>query len=154
MSRILAYALMLFVCLAVIACRGYGQALRIVGGNQLVNISTGTAGGQPTSVVNTACTLRYQRQNVVTNITVGATCPGQRFTLKVLAVSPTAGIAAPEVTLTDGMPAANFITNIPTGNPKNSTSTLRYTASATYDQGNSTELGNDVYTVVYTLVAP
>ncbi len=154
MNRILVFAPMLFICWAVLADSCSGQAIRVVGGNQLVNITTGTAGGQPTPVVNTACTLRYQRQNVVTRITVGATCPGQRFSLKVLAVSPTAGVAAPEVTMTDGMPAANFITNIPTGNPKNSSCTLRYTASATYDQGNSTELGNDVYTVVYTLVAP
>ena len=87
-------------------------------------------------------------------MTVAATCPGQRFGLKVLAVGPTVGVAAPEVTLVDGMPATDFITNIPIGGNPVSTCTIRYTASATFDQGNSTDLGTDAYSVTFTLVAP
>jgi hypothetical protein len=63
-------------------------------------------------------------------------------------------VAAPEVDLVDGMLAVDFITNIRNQRPPNWTSdtiTLRYTASATFAQGNSAEMGNDVHTVTYTL---
>ncbi|HTY57623.1 MAG TPA: hypothetical protein VMF59_02360, partial [Bacteroidota bacterium] len=89
----------------------------------------------------------------ISKITVAASCPGQRFSLSVLATNLTYGVAAPQVTLFNGMLATDFVKSIPTGNPLNKTCTLQYTASSTFAQGNSTELGNDVYTVTYTLVA-
>ena len=129
------------------------QPLTVAGGNEVISITTAVTGSEPTSVVNTGTRLRYRRQNVVTKITVATSCPSQSFTLQVLALSVPQGTAAPEVTLTNGMPAADVITNIPTGNNTRFDSTLRYTASATFAQGNSAELGNDVHTVTYTLVA-
>ena len=90
---------------------------------------------------------------MITKITVSTSCPGQRFTLTVLATNLTYGVAAPQVTLFNGMPATNFVLNIPTGNPVHKTCTHQYTASATFAQGNSAELGNDVHAITYTLVA-
>jgi len=127
--------------------------ISVVGGNLVMNVTTGTAGAQPAAVTSTASSLRWRKQNVITKITVAASCPAQRFSLAVLATNLTYGVAAPQVSLFNGMLATNFILSIPTGNPLNKTCTLRYTASATFAQGNSTELGNDVYSITYTLVA-
>jgi hypothetical protein len=127
--------------------------ISVQGGNPLMSVTTGTAGAQPVSVTNAATSLRWRKQNVITKITVSTSCPGQRFTLTVLATNLTYGVAAPQVTLFNGMPATNFVLNIPTGNPVHKTCTLQYTASATFAQGNSAELGNDVHAITYTLVA-
>ncbi|MBI3788916.1 MAG: hypothetical protein HY276_11770 [Ignavibacteriales bacterium] len=124
----------------------------VVSGNKTITVTTAVIGSEPTPVI-TNSTLSYKRRAKIAKITVGTSCPGQNFTLKVLAVSPTAGTAAPEVTLTDGMLAVNFIINIPSGSTTTwRTASLRYTASSTFAQGNSAELGNDVHTVTYTLV--
>lgn len=129
------------------------QEIAVNGGNQTMTITTGSPGAEPLPVVNTSTTLSYKRQSVVAKITVGTNCPGQSFTLKVVAVSPTKGVAAPGVTLTNGMPAADFITDIPRTGVLNATCTLQYTASALFSQGNSLEEGNDVHTVTYTILA-
>jgi hypothetical protein len=58
----------------------------------------------------------------------------------------------PAVALTNGMLAVDFITSIPgAAGWTTVTPTLQYTASATFAQGNSADLGNDVHTVTYTL---
>jgi len=128
--------------------------MSIAGGNILMNITTAQAGQEPLAVSNSSCTLTFKRQASVSKITVSTSCPNQKFTLQVVAVNPTDGVAAPQVTLVNGMLAASFITNIPSLPPAtNRTCTLSYTASATFAQGNSVELGNDVHTVTYTIVA-
>lgn len=119
--------------------------------NPTINITTGTAGGTMTSVVNTSATLRYRRQAQVSKITVRATCPSQSFHLSVEATGVTRGVAAPAVNLIDGMLAVDFITNIPNAGFISTTPTLRYTASANFSDGNSAEMGNDVYNVTYTI---
>lgn len=126
--------------------------ITINGGNPLLTVTTGIPGQEPASVTNITCSLRWRRENDITKITVSTVCPNQRFSLSVLATNVSNGIAAPVVTLTNGMPAIDFITSIPPGNPPWKTCTLRYTASATFSQGNSTDLGNDVHTVAYTIV--
>jgi hypothetical protein len=128
--------------------------IQVLGGNPVISITSGTPGGSLIPAANSTCTLRWRRENVVTRITVSASCPGQRFSLSVAATNITSGIAAPQVNLMDGMTDANLITSIPPGNPPWKTCTLVYTASATFEQGNSTELGNDSYLITYTLVAP
>lgn len=128
------------------------QQIEVRGGNQVLTISTAAIGSEPTDVVNTNATLRYRRQNRITKITVQSSCPSQAFGLKVLAQNVPLGTAAPEVTLTNGMLATDFITNIPSGSNNRFTSRLRYTASATFSDGNSNDLGNDRHTVTYTLV--
>jgi hypothetical protein len=127
--------------------------ISVRGGNPLLSITTGTAAGQPVAVTNVTSSLRWTRQTVITKITVSTSCPGQRFTLSVTATNLSYGVAAPVVTLINGVLASDFVISIPTGGPQNKTCTLQYTASATFAQGNSTELGNDVHTVTYTLVA-
>jgi hypothetical protein len=127
--------------------------VKISGGNVAMTISSGLPGGELAAVVNTSTTLNYRRENFLTKITVTTFCPGQDFTLKVVATNVTAGTAAPEITLTHGMLAVDFITNIPRKPPSTGSCTLRYTASATFAQGNSAEVGNDVHTVTYTILA-
>lgn len=132
----------------------YGQAaISLKGGNPTISLTTGTAGGQLLSVVNTTSSLAYKvAKTEVRKITVVTSCPGQRYSLSVLATSVSQGVAAPEVTLINGNPAIDFITNAPAKNG-NGTATLQYTASATFAQGNSTELGDDVHTITYTIQA-
>jgi hypothetical protein len=129
------------------------QPIRLNGGNQTVTITTGIAGGQPLSVANSVCSLRYKRQAAISKITVATSCAGQSFNLSVVATSATQGVAAPQVSLVSGNPALNFITSIPASGFTNATCTLQYTASATFSQGNSSEVGSDVHTVTYTLQA-
>ena len=160
MNRTSAFFLPVFASALVFAEKVFPQAqITVNGGNQTLAVTTGSPAAEPIPIVNTSATLAYRRQNVVSKITVGTACPGQRFTLRVLAISVTRGTAAPEVTLTNGMLEADFITAIPKGAPGlpdvaiNATCTLQYTGSATYSQGNSTELGDDIHTVTYTILA-
>jgi hypothetical protein len=99
-------------------------------------------------------TLNYRRQVLPSKITVSTSCPGQSFNLRVIALSVPDGVAAPAVDLVNGMAAVDFITNIPARPPNTRRScTLQYTASATFAQGNSAEVGNDVHTITYTILA-
>jgi hypothetical protein len=127
--------------------------VRLTGGNVLLQVSATVPVPDPVTAVNTSTRLRWRRETVVTKITVSTVCPGQRFGLRVLATALSEGVVAPEVTLVNGMPAVDFIVNIPAGGANNKDCTLRYTAFATYAQGNSTEVGDDVHTVTYTHVA-
>lgn len=144
------FSVMLLV--ALITPRAYAQ-LRVTGGDVLIQVTAAIPLPDPLTAENTATRLRWRREDQTTKITVSTVCPGQRFGLRVLATALSAGVAAPEVTLTNGMPAVDLIVNIPAGGSNNKSCTLRYTALATYAQGNSAELGNDVHTITYTHVA-
>jgi hypothetical protein len=124
-----------------------------IGGNLTINIIAGAPGAQPVAVVKTT-TLKYWRQAAaVAKITVQTLCPTQAFNLAVVATGVSKGTAAAQVSLVSGAPAIDFITNIPNAAGWASTTvTLNYTASATFAQGNSAEMGNDVHTVTYTLM--
>jgi hypothetical protein len=132
----------------------YAQDIN-VGGNVALTITTGVPNGQPLPVQNASVRLRFRRQTVTTKITVATSCPNQHFVLSVVAAGLTHGIAAPQVALTNGMPETDFVTNIPAraGGSPQAECTLSYTASATFAQGNSVELGPDIHTVRYTLIA-
>ena len=129
------------------------QEISVTGGNQTLAITTATLGSEPIPVVNAVTSLTYRKQSVTAKVTVSTSCPGQSFMLSVVAISVTKGVAAPAVTLTNGMPGIDFITGIPKTGPATGTATLQYTASATFSQGNSVEEGNDVHTVTYTIMA-
>lgn len=148
------FIMMLSAFVGIILASSHLQAqVIVVSGNKTITVTTAVIGSEPTPVISNG-TLFYKRRSKIAKVTVGTSCPGQSFSLKVLAVSPTAGTAAPEVTLTDGMLAVDCIINIPSGSTATwRTATLRYTASSTFAQGNSAELGNDVHTVTYTLIA-
>jgi hypothetical protein len=129
------------------------QPIEVRGGNQTLNITSGFAGGEPVAVTNTNSSLRYRRQARRSKITVRTACPGQNFNLSVEAQGVSRGVAAPAVQLIHGMLDTDFIVNIPATGFTRTTITLRYMASATFAQGNSAELGNDVHTVTYTILA-
>ena len=132
----------------------FAQPISIGGGNKTINITTGIPGGEPLPATITSSTLRYRRQTLPSKITVSTSCPGQSFGLQVVAVSVPDGVAAPAVDLVNGMAAVDLITSIPAKPPTTQRScTLQYTATATFSQGNSTELGNDVHTITYTILA-
>lgn len=124
-------------------------------GNVTMTITTGIPNGQTVPVQDATSRLRFRRQTVITKITVATSCPAQHFGLSVRATALTHGTAAPEVTLTNGMPETDFVTDIPAraGGSPQAECTPNYTASATFAQGNSVELGPDVHTVRYTLIA-
>ncbi len=127
--------------------------ISVRGGNPNLNITTGLPGSEPTPVSGSANTIRYRLQTRVTKITVRTVCAGQSFNLSVVATSVPYGIAAPAVSLVSGMLDTDFITNIQVRPPNtNQDASIRYTASATFAQGNSAELGNDTHTVTYTLI--
>lgn len=116
-----------------------------------MTINTALPGQQPLPIGNTSTGMLFITGAATRKISVATICPGQHFTLSVLATNPSIGIAAPEVQLTDGMLGLDFITEIPPGLPFLGFSTLQYTASATFEQGNSLELGDDLHTVTYTI---
>lgn len=130
------------------------QAINIVG-NVTMSITTGIPDGQPIPVQDVSARLRYRKQTEITKITVTTSCPSQHFTLSVSATGLTDGVAAPEVALVNAMPETDFITDIPAraGGSPQAQCTLQYRASATFAQGNSIDLGPDVHTVRYTLIA-
>jgi len=129
------------------------QALQVNGGNQTLTISTGIAGSEPLSVVNTSCSLRYQLRLRTQKITVSTSCSGQDYNLAVVATNVTKGNAAPEVSLVNGNPETDLVTDIPLGLFSYATCTLNFTASESFSQGNSIELGDDVHTITYTIQA-
>jgi hypothetical protein len=126
------------------------MSLLIRGGNQTLTITTGIAGGDLADVININSSLEYDTGNRTRKITVRTSCPGQSFNLSVIATSVTEGVAQPEVALVNGNPATDLIRDI-ARRQNNETCTLQYTASATFAQGNSTDFGNDVHTVTYTI---
>jgi hypothetical protein len=149
-ARRLAFFLIL---LSATSVEAQAQTITVQGGNPIMRITGGPPIVEPMVSSSTTCTLRWKRLKDTAKIAVSTICPGQKFTLKVFAINVEDGVAAPEVTLRDGMLAVDFVTNIVRDKNKNYICTLRYTASATYAQGNSSELGgDDVHTVRYTLL--
>lgn len=129
------------------------QAMTVNGGNITMTITTGAPGSEPIPIMNSTTSLRYRRTLWAQKVTARTSCPGQSFNLTVVASNVTSGTAAPTVNLVNGMLATNLITNIPAGFFNFATATLNYQASATFAQGNSAELGDDVHTVTYTITA-
>ncbi|MBP6671644.1 MAG: hypothetical protein KA247_00770 [Bacteroidetes bacterium] len=137
---------LMFLCVSVSA-----QSMDIKGGNVTMTVSTGIAGSQPVSAVNSSTTLTYKKQNQISKITVKTVCLAQAFTLDVEATNVTGGNAAPAVLLVNGNAAMDLIRNIPKNGSTTFTCRLQYTASATFEQGNSSEVTNDTHTVTYTI---
>ena len=154
LNRKLSLAALAIGLLAVAGEVAFGQLLvHVQGPAPNLTIFSGTPTGGPNTVVNSNSRLRYKKRLTPTKITVSTNCPGQSFNLKVVATGVTVGIAAPEVSLVSGTPGIDFITGIPAGFLGQADATLKYTATATYQQGNSIDFGNDIHVVTYTLVA-
>jgi len=124
--------------------------IQVQGGDALLSITSALPGQQPIPVFDASTRLRYRSGTAPRKVTVSTICPGQRFSLSVLAIDLSMGVAAGEVPLTDGMLGLDLITDIP-DRPPNGRCTLRYAASSTFEQGNSAELGDDIHTVTYTI---
>lgn len=102
------------------------------------------AGQDQMTVVNTASTLRWGINSSTRKITARSnlTAGAQNFTLRLLAVSPTQGTAAPEVTLTTT--ARDLMLNV---GRSLGTSTLQYTGVALASEGT----GTDSHTITFTV---
>ena len=106
----------------------------------LANVTAGVDLMGP--VTNTATSLLWGINSSLKKITVGTNLPAPKYTLKLLAVSPTAGTAAPEVTLSTT--AADFMTNV---GRTSGTCTLQYSGYALASKG----VGSDSHTITFTI---
>ncbi len=154
MTSMIRMTLLIGMCTIGVMRTAPAQSLAMQGGNITLTIATATPGSEPTPIVDAATKIRFKGDvSLPTKITVQTVCPGQKFNLTVEATAVGDGTAAPAVSLTNGMLATDIVTNIGVASKKNFTLTLQYTASATFAQGNSIELGDDAHTVTYSLVA-
>ena len=106
----------------------------------LANVTAGVDLMGP--VTNTATSLLWGINSSLKKITVGTNLAAPKYTLKLLAVSPTAGTAAPEVTLSTT--AADFMTNV---GRTSGTCTLQYSGYALASKG----VGSDSHTITFTI---
>ena len=142
-------------CLIIGTTSALSQQMTMTGGNPLLTVTSGTIAGGIIEVSNSTTVLQYKRVSKKTKITAQASCPNQKFNLSVEAVSTTDGSSAGPVILTNGMAATDMIVNIPLTDKATPfrTATLLFRATSTFAQGNSTELGNDTFTITYTQTA-
>ncbi|MGB2868905.1 MAG: hypothetical protein WBD36_10665 [Bacteroidota bacterium] len=102
------------------------------------------AGQNSMSVTDQTSSLSWGTNSSLQKITASTSLAAPLFSLKLLAVTPTTGVAAPEVTLTTT--AADLVLNV--GRSKGSC-TLKYTGIALASQGT----GSDAHTVTFTVLA-
>jgi hypothetical protein len=93
-------------------------------------------------VTNTATSLLWGINSSLKKVTVKTSLVAPKYTLKLLAVSPTTGTAAPEVTLSTT--AADFMINL---GRSSGTCTLQYSGYALA----STGVGSDSHTITFTI---
>lgn len=108
----------------------------------LANVTAGVDLMGP--VTNTATSLLWGINSSLKRITVRTNLPAPKYILQLLAVSPTTGTAAPEVTLstTD----KDFMTNV---GRSSGTCTLQYSGYALASAGT----GSDSHTITFTIIA-
>jgi hypothetical protein len=106
----------------------------------LANVTAGVDLMGP--VTNTATSLLWGINSSLKKVTVATNLAAPKYTLKLLAVSPSTGTAAPEVTLSTI--AADFMTNI---GRSSGTCTLQYSGYALA----STGVGSDSHTITFTI---
>lgn len=99
---------------------------------------------EPT-VTDASAKLIWNRLRRPSKILVSTMAPGQQFGLSVEAERVKRGVAVGKVQLVDGMPSVELI--VDAGLKRNGQCVLKYTASATPQQG----IGQDVHTVTYTV---
>jgi len=121
-------------------------AVQITGGTVNLNISNANvvAGQDQMSAVDQSTSLLWGTNSSARKITVGTSLAAPKFTLKLLALNPTQGTAAPEVTLASA--ARDLLLNI---GRSSGSCTLRYTGIALASQGT----GNDTHVITFTVAA-
>ncbi|HMK38224.1 MAG TPA: hypothetical protein VK569_02710 [Bacteroidota bacterium] len=119
-------------------------AVKVTGGSVNLNISSANvvAGQDQMSVVDQSTSLLWGTNSSARKISVGTSLAAPKFTLKLLAVNPTQGTAAPAVTLTAA--PHDLLLNI---GRSSGSCTLQYTGIALASQGT----GNDVHVITFTV---
>ena len=150
-------AVMFFVVLATAGAQTYGTSSHTVTVQvsqvTLIQISASSvgltisganavAGQDAMSVSDQSTTLLWGTNVSQRKVTAQTNLAGPIFALKVLAVNPTQGTAAPEVTLSTT--AQDFLTNI---GKSSGTTQLQYTGVALASQGT----GSDAHTLTFTV---
>ena len=130
------------------------------GGTVSLTIDSATAGFEPDNESDNFTELSWDADYGVTSkITVTTSCPSQNFSLFAeLNIttfgSGSVGSEQGEIELIDGMFDTDMVLNIPPSQPgRVGSGTITYRASAGVADGNSTEHGDDLHTVTFTLTA-
>lgn len=122
--------------------------LQVNGGAVSLSISSGSvvAGQNQMTIVDQTTSLSWALNSSNKRITVQTNLGAPKYTLKLLALAPSQGTAAAEITLSTT--ATNLITGV--GRTANGLCTLKYTGVALASQGT----GSDNHTITFTLVVP
>ena len=120
--------------------------VRVTGGSVNLNISSANvvAGQNQMSVTDQSTSILWGTNSSLRKISVSTSLAAPMYTLKLLALNPTQGTAAPQVTL--GASAQDFLLNI---GRSTGSCTLQYTGVALASQGT----GNDVHVITITVVS-
>jgi len=121
-------------------------AVQVTGGSVNLNISSANvvAGQDQMTAVDQSTSLLWGTNSSGRKISVSTSLAAPKFTLKLLALNPTQGTAAAEVTLSAS--AHDLLLNV---GRSTGSCTLRYTGVALASQGT----GNDVHVITFTVQA-
>jgi hypothetical protein len=131
---------------------GLGADISVLNGDASLTISTATAGMEPDAEIDESCQLQWTTliSDPTKKITAQTNVVSPNFTLKVQAVSVSAGDGTSAGQITLSTSGQDVVVSIPAdiapGDP--GTCTLRYTASANASDGT----GSDVHTIIYTIL--
>ena len=119
-------------------------ALQVSSGtiNMTIDGSNAVAGQDNMSTTNSSTSLLWGINSSLQKVTVQTSLASPLFTLKVLAVSPSQGTAAPEVTLSTT--PVDFLLDV---GRSTGSATLQYTGIALASQGT----GTDAHTITFTV---
>ena len=112
--------------------------------NLSISGASAVAGQNSMTVTDQTSSLSWGTNSSLQKISANTNLAAPLFSLKLLAFNPTAGVAAPELTL--GTTAADLVLNV--GRTKG-TCTLKYTGIALASQGT----GTDAHTITFTVQA-
>jgi len=121
-------------------------AVRVSGASVNLNISAANvvAGQNQMSVTDQSTSLLWGTNSSLRKVSVNTNLAAPKFTLRLLALNPTAGNAAPQVTLSTS--ANDLLLNI---GRSSGSCTLQYTGIALASQGT----GTDVHVITFTVAA-
>jgi hypothetical protein len=121
-------------------------SVRVTVGSVNLNISSANvvAGQNQMSVTDQSTSLLWGTNSSLRKVSVSTSLAAPKFTLKLLALNPTVGNAAPQVTLSTS--AQDLLLNI---GRSSGSCTLLYTGIALASQGT----GNDVHVITFTVAA-
>jgi len=130
------------------------------GGPLMLTISSAVAGSQPVGVSDNSTQIFWDADfGVTSKMTVTTSVLTQSYRLYILLTvtswsSGTVGTPQPEIELVDGMLDTDILRDMPPTTPERlGFGTLRYRAISLVTDGNSTENGDDLHTITFTIVA-